>query len=110
VRVITVMERDVPMCHVDATVDQAVEALDSRPGWNQCVVVNDAGIVIGVVSRDARGVTTPLADAMHPAPTTVRPDVALDDAYAAMRKRKVAERVVTDPTGRLLGVLRLTSQ
>jgi CBS domain-containing protein len=110
VRVITVMERDVPMCHVDATVDQAVEAFDAHPGWNQCVVVNDAGIVIGVLPGDARGVTTPLADVMRPAPTTVRPDVALADAYEAMRKRKVAERVVTDPTGRLLGVLRIASQ
>ena len=103
----TAMERDAPMCHIDASVDQAMETVDSRPGWQQCVVVNDAGVVVGVVPRDAGGVTRPLADVMRPGPTTVRPDTALDEALGQMRKRTVTERVVTDPTGRLLGVLRL---
>ena len=94
------------MCHVDASVEQAMEALDSRPGWTQCVVVNDAGVVAGLVPRDAGGLTRPLADVMRPGPTTVRPDVELDEALEAMRKRNIVERVVTDPTGRLLGVLR----
>jgi CBS domain-containing protein len=109
VRVMTAMERDAPMCHVDTTVEHAIEALDSRPGWKQCVVVTDSGVVLGVVTRDARGLTRPLADVMRPAPTTIRPDIALDEALAQMRKRDVTERVVTDPTGRLLGVLRQPS-
>jgi CBS domain-containing protein len=100
------MVRDAPMCHVDASVDNAMEALDSRPGWKQCVVVNDTGVVLGLVSRDTRGSTLKLADVMRSGPTTIRPDSALDDALEAMRKHDVAERVVTDPTGRLLGVLR----
>jgi CBS domain-containing protein len=100
------MVRDAPMCHVDASVDHAIEALDSRPGWEQCVVVNDTGVVLGLVSRDTRGSTLKLADVMRSGPTTIRPDSALDDALEAMRKHKVTERVVTDPTGRLLGVLR----
>jgi CBS domain-containing protein len=83
-----------------------MEALDSRPGWEQCVVVNDAGVVAGLVPRDAGGLARPLADAMRQGPTTIRPDVALDEALAAMREHNITERVVTDPTGRLLGVLR----
>jgi predicted transcriptional regulator len=107
VRVMTAMERDVPVCHIDASVEQAMETLDSRPGWQQCVVVNDAGVVVGSVPRDAGGLTRPVADVMRAGPTTFRPDVALDETLDAMRKRNVTERVVTDPTGRLLGVLRL---
>ena len=102
----TAMERDAPMCHVDASVEQAMESLDSRPGWEQCVVVNDAGVVAGLVPRDASGLARPLADAMRQGPTTLRPDAELDEALAAMREHDITERVVTDPTGRLLGVLR----
>jgi CBS domain-containing protein len=102
----TAMERDTPMCHVDASVEQAMEALDSRPGWEHCVVVNDAGVVAGLLPRGAGGLTRSLADVMHPGPTTLRPDTDLDEALDGMRKRDITERVVTDPTGRLLGVLR----
>jgi CBS domain-containing protein len=101
------MERDAPMCHVDATLEQAIDALESRDGWQHCVVVNDEGVVMGLIPRDAGGLTRPLADAMRPGPTTIRPDVALDEAFEGMRKSKLNERVVTDPSGRLLGVLRL---
>ena len=107
-RVMSAMQRDAPMCHVDATLEHATETLDSRDGWQHCVVVNDAGVVMGLVPRDAGGLTRPLADAMRAGPTTVRPDIPLDEAYERMRKSNVTERVVTDPTGRLLGVLRLS--
>ena len=79
------MERDPPLCHIEATVEQALEALDSRPGWQQCVVVTDTGVVVGLVPRDAAGLTRPLADVMRPGPTTIRPDIELDEALEAMR-------------------------
>ena len=101
------MERDAPMCHIDATAEYSIELLDSREGWQHCVVVNDEGVVMGLVPRGAGGLSRPLADVMRSGPTTVRPDVPLDETCDLMRKRNVTERVVTDPTGRLLGVLRL---
>ncbi|HZB39698.1 MAG TPA: CBS domain-containing protein [Ilumatobacter sp.] len=101
------MERDAPMCHVDATLEHAIDSLESRDGWHHCVVVNDAGVVMGLVPFDAGGLSRPLADAMRAGPTTIRPDVLLDEAFNGLRASKVTERVVTDPTGRLLGVLRL---
>jgi Mg/Co/Ni transporter MgtE len=104
--VMTAMESDAPMCHIDASVEQAMDSLDSQPGWEQCVVVNDAGVVVGLLPRDAGGLTRPLADAMRSGPTTLRPDVELDKALDGMREHKLTEQVVTDPTGRLLGVLR----
>jgi CBS domain-containing protein len=107
VRVATAIERDAPMCHVEASIEQAMDGLDSRPGWQHCVVVNDAGVVVGLMPRGATGLTRPLVDVMRPGPTTIRPDEELSEAVAAMRKREIDERVVTDPAGRLLGVLRL---
>jgi predicted transcriptional regulator len=106
-RVMSAMERQPPMCHIDATLEHAIDALDPWDGWQQCVVVNDAGVVMGLVSRDSGGSSRPLVDAMFAGPSTIRPDIPLDEALDAMRKRNVDERVVTDPTGRLLGVLRL---
>lgn len=95
------------MCHVDTTLEHAINSVESRDGWHHCVVVNDAGVVMGLVPFDAGGLSRPLADAMRAGPTTIRPDIPLDEAFDAMRKRNVGERVVTDPNGRLLGVLRL---
>jgi CBS domain-containing protein len=100
------MERDVPMCHIEATVGEAMDALDARPGWERCVVVTDGGLVMGSVARGARGLSRPLADVVRFGPTTVRPDVGLEETRARMREHDVMERIVTDPTGRLLGVLR----
>ena len=100
------MERDVPMCHLDATVEQAVEVLDAHPGWQRCVVVNDVGIVAGGLARDAGGIARPVVDAMRPGPSTIRPDEPLDEVRQRMRKHHTTELIVTDPTGRVLGALR----
>ena len=107
VRVMTRMERDVPTCRLGESVEVAMRALDARPGWEQCVVVNDANIVVGVAPRTTTRAERPLVELVRYAPTTVRPDAELDETLDRMHERKIRERIVTDPTGRLLGVLRL---
>ena len=101
------MESDVPTCRLDASFADAIRSLDAHPGWEQCVVVNDDDVVFGAVPRTSDSSTRPLAEVVQYGPTTVRPDVELDETLDRMRERNVRERIVTDPKGRLLGVLRL---
>ena len=101
------METDVPTCGLDSPIADVMRTLDEHAGWEQCIVVNQDGIVLGVVPRAEPGAARSACEAMRHGPTTMRPDVELDETLVRMRKRSVKERIVTDPTGRLLGVLRL---
>jgi predicted transcriptional regulator len=42
---------------------------------------------------------------MEPGPTTIRPDVALEEFTEHMRERRVGSVIVTTSTGHLIGVL-----
>jgi CBS domain-containing protein len=108
-QVMSAMETDVPTCRADAPVADAIKALDEHPGWEQCIVVNDEDVVLGVVPRSKDASPQPVSEVMRHGPATVRPDVERDETLDRMRERKVRERIVTDPTGRLLGVLRLAA-
>ena len=103
------MMTDVPTCRIDASLADAIKALDEHPGWEQCIVVNESDVVMGVVARPADAPTRPVIEVVRYGPTTVRPDVELDDTVDVMRERTLRERIVTDPTGRLLGALRLSA-
>jgi Mg/Co/Ni transporter MgtE len=71
------------------------------------MVVNDERVVLGRLRGDAllADATTTVEQVMEEGPTTTRPDDNLEALTARMRDRSVASMVVTDPDGRLLGVL-----
>jgi Mg/Co/Ni transporter MgtE len=77
--------------------------------WDQCVVVNDERVVLGRIRRDELD-EDPAAlaeDVMQDGPTTFRPSVGAHEMLDYMRRRgKMKEALVTDPEGRLLGVIR----
>ena len=72
-----------------------------------CVVVDDHGVVLGRLRGDAlRGESGATLDSvMEDGPTTIRADVPLQEITVRMRKRRVGSIVVTDPEGRLIGIL-----
>jgi CBS domain-containing protein len=73
------------------------------------LVVADDGTLVGRLKGDALA-DSPDAHAeqvMEAGPTTVRPDRRLAELVDAMRKKQIAALPVTDPEGRLLGVLPL---
>jgi G6PDH family F420-dependent oxidoreductase len=76
-------------------------------GWDQCVVVDDKGIVLGLLHGDAWH-STPEAVvelAMESGPTTLRPNRALGDIREYMRHHGVSSAVVTTPEGQLIGIV-----
>ena len=72
-----------------------------------CVVVNEAGVVLGVI----RGASLSKADEQataaavaHPGPKTYRADYTLDDPLEWMEANHVGDTIITSPDGRLLGI------
>jgi len=101
-----VARRDVPTCKPgDQIADAAAAAM--RAGADFCMVVNDEGVVLGRLRREAltSDPSTIADEVMEEGPTTTRPDDNLEDLTERMRARSVVSIVVTDPDGRLIGVL-----
>ena len=103
-----VARMDVPTCSPDDQVAHAARRTRDA-GWDTCVVVNNEQIVLGRVRGRALDTTDQrrVEEVMEEGPTTTRADDPVDALVARMRPRRVTQMLVTDPDGRLLGVLRL---
>jgi len=93
--------RDVPTCRSDEPVEAARARLDEH--WPFCMVVDETGIVLGLVQSDAPGET--VEEAMEPGPTTVRASQPLEPLLEALAGTAEPLVPVTDPDGRLLGIV-----
>jgi len=101
----SVTRHDVPRFALD---DRAGDILESvRAGrWELAAVVNARGVLLGRVRAgaldqpDARA-----ADVMEEGPSTYRPDVPLEELLGRMHDRHFDTAFVTDPDGRLIGLV-----
>ena len=100
------LRRDLPICHPTERLG-AVRARLAASGEETCVVLNEAGIVIGrlraLALNHQEEVT--VEEVMETGPTTIRPDTKLAEIVARMRERQTSSVLVTTPEGRLLGIL-----
>ena len=108
-RVGSAVDSAVPVCHVGDTIAVARQAMSHTPGWYECVVVSGEGVVAGRLRAEQLDNDPDIVvdDVMEPGPTTIRPDDDLDTVRQRMTKRNVESIVVTDPSGRLIGTLKL---
>ena len=106
-RAANVARRDAPTCSPDEEVAEAAQRA-RRAGWDTCMVVNDERVVLGRLRGAALDTTDerPVDEVMEEGPTTTRADDDLGALVARMGRRNVRAIVVTDPDGRLVGVLR----
>jgi CBS domain-containing protein len=76
-------------------------------GADGCVVLNDAGIVLGYLGGDAFGADREITaeEAMHPGPITIRPHVPLAAAEEHLQKKDLERILVTTADGQLIGML-----
>jgi CBS domain-containing protein len=90
---------ETPVSEVAARLDKDAEAV--------CIVVNERGVVRGRLRRnDIHPADTRAAEeVMEPGPTTVRADASLAETFDRMKNRNVADLIVSDPDGVLLGLL-----
>jgi CBS domain-containing protein len=100
--------REVPVCRLEDKLSELAQRL-LPSGLSECVVVNEPGIVLGLLRKSmwegaANGVTA--EEAMESAPITFRPYVRGDEIISYMEKKKMESALVTTADGKLLGIVR----
>lgn len=102
-----VVHKDVPTCYFRQPLEEAFGDLEAH-GDGFCVAVDEARVVLGMLygeaKEDARGKRT-VEEAMRPGPTTIRANEQLEPLIERMKNARVDGILVTDPEGRLLGLL-----
>jgi Mg/Co/Ni transporter MgtE len=106
-RAADIVRRDVPTCRLDERVADVRERI-RQTGWATCIVVNDEGVVLGQIGRNAlqadEAVT--VEEAMTSGPSTVRPNAAVEAIRRRIEKHDLTTVIVTRSDGRLVGVVR----
>lgn len=95
---------DPPSCGPSDTVGDARAKLGDS---TQVVVVNEAGVVLGVMRKESWDAPegSPVDEVMRLGPSTVRPGSLLVPLVERMKSKATESVLVSDPEGRLLGVL-----
>jgi predicted transcriptional regulator len=101
------IERQVPTCGLKDSVGEAKGRAD-KLGSQICAVVNDRGIVLGLLREDAwkNDPDVPAEKAMESGPTTLRPSYPVGDATELLVKRSQDAILVTSSDGKLMGVFK----
>ena len=101
-----IAQRGIPTCSLTDRLGNAHDRAQDAD-QNVCIVVDDHGVVLGRLRGDALrenpGAT--VESVMEDGPTTIRADASLHEITERLRKRRVGSILVTDPEGRLLGIL-----
>jgi CBS domain-containing protein len=102
--VIDRMQKEVPTCRLDEPAGQ-IGTRAQQHGFSVCPVINEMGIVLGTISKSDwdKDPTGSAEQLMDPAPTTLRPNDALDKAEQRLEKSEQGAVLVTDSDGKLLG-------
>ncbi|MEE8497697.1 MAG: CBS domain-containing protein [Acidimicrobiia bacterium] len=97
---------DIPTAEPHEALGDVFERTTSA-GWDEALVVDCDGIVVGRLRGDAWSTdpATAVSEAMELGPMTVRPDGSLHALVTRMEERDTRLVVVTDPQGRLIGAL-----
>jgi CBS domain-containing protein len=106
-RAIDVAARDVVTCGLQDTMGAVRERVaQSRYGF--AFVVSEDGVLLGRLRKAAlEGDPAARADdVMEPGPSTSRPDTPPAELVAKLDRGQLRTAVLTDPDGRLLGVVR----
>jgi CBS domain-containing protein len=101
-----VARRDVPTCRMHEPIREVRDRVRAA-GWNACVVVGDARIVLGLLREDelGRGGDEPVERVMRPGPSTYRPNVPVEELVEIMVDKDVPSSPITTSDGRLVGLL-----
>jgi len=100
--------RDVLTCRLDEPVSAVRRRVETSP-YGFAFVTTAEGVLLGRLRRNAfENGDRPAGDAMEPGPSTSRADTAPGQLLEHLRRQDLATAVLTDPEGRLLGVVTRT--
>jgi CBS domain-containing protein len=99
--------REVPTCRLDEPLREVRERVRAS-GFETCIVVNEHGVVLGRLGRQALRVDddATVEEAMTAGPGTVRPNLTVAAAAQQMSERDLTGLLVTRSDGTLVGLLR----
>jgi CBS domain-containing protein len=115
--VMDVMIRDVVTIDASATLLEAAERMrDANVGMLPVMeddalrgIVTDRDLVIRAMTRDVRPSDVRVGDCLSEPPRCAEPGWSLDDAMDEMARQQVGRLPVVDPSGRVIGVVTLSS-
>jgi len=97
---------NVPTCRLEERLER-VRTRTRTSGWETCIVVNEANVVLGRLGR--RVLTAEddasVEEAMSAGPSTVRPSIEAAELGERLRRQQVQTALVTTPDGRLVGIV-----
>jgi CBS domain-containing protein len=98
---------DAATCRLDDRVGEVRERILAS-GYGFGLVTSEGGVVLGRLRRSALDCDPALRaeEVMEPGTSTVRPDTYADDLAKRLAERELRFAILTDPEGRLLGVVR----
>ena len=100
---------DVVTCGLDADVGEVLERIEGSPYGFALVVAADGETLLGRLPKSAiekSGGEGPAESAMSPGPSTVRPDMAVDELRERLNERDLKTAIVSTPEGKLIGVVK----
>ncbi|HUZ86057.1 MAG TPA: CBS domain-containing protein [Candidatus Baltobacterales bacterium] len=105
-RAATAARKDVPTCGPDERLGD-VRARSEAARWAATVVVDDIGVVLGLLRAKelAMGDDLRVAEAMRPGPSTFRPYVPIKEMADYMTHHNLESAPVTTSDGKLVGLL-----
>ena len=105
-RLMDVVRRNVPTCGLGERLGDVRDGVVAA-GWEACVVVGDARVVLGLLrAKELQGdPSLPVERVMRPGPSTFRPFVTVEEMRRTMTDRNLASSPVTTADGRLVGLV-----
>ena len=102
-----VIHADIPTCHFRDRLSDARKSMKAE-GSGFCVATDEDRVVVGMLygeDAEAKDGKVTVEEAMRSEPTTIRANEPLEPLTERMKKAGVDGILVTDPEGRLLGLL-----
>lgn len=98
---------DAPRCRMDQPIDEVWRTVESA-GWDQAVVLDGRGVLLGWLSQDTLRSETgqSVAAVMLEGPVTFRPNTSPQETARWMDGHSVESTLVTNQDGLFLGVIR----
>jgi CBS domain-containing protein len=102
----TRMRDDVATCALEEPVDEAARRIAASP-YGFALVLSPDRVVLGRVRRSRlANAAASVEAALEPGPSTIRPHTTIDELVDRLSRSQARTLIVTDPEGKLLGVVR----
>jgi CBS-domain-containing membrane protein len=103
---LTLIRQDVAICGLEDSAEEVARRIDASL-YRFALVLSPGRIVLGRVRRS--GLTDAGASVLallEPGPSTIRPHTPIQDLVARLTRSEIRTLIVTDPEGKLLGIVR----